>query len=281
MSAASDVYKRQGIDSNKSLPVIENTPFKSWAVNNANATDDSFLQFGNSAGIPVVLWLDSVNNAYRPQVLKTAVSLLGRCGFNVLIAKSHFCCGRPLYEYGFLDKARQQLQGILDNFHSTLPSDASVLVLEPSCLSVFKDELHRLFPDDTRATDLAVRTMTVAEYLTGQQVQPARTLPRGLMHLHCHGKTIAHAERQWMQNCFDELSEPASGCCGMAGTYGHETANKETSRNIYSMSWQPAIRSSAEGRTLTATGYSCRSQVKRFDDISLPHPAQSLLKQRR
>ena len=269
------IKSRLGIDSNKSLPVIENTPFKSWAVNNANATDDSFLQFGNTTGNPVVLWLDSVNNAYRPQVLKTTVSLLGRCGFKVLVAKSHFCCGRPLYEYGFLDKARQQLQGILDNFHSALPSDASVLVLEPSCLSVFKDELHRLFPDDTRATDLAARTVTVAEYLTGQQIQPARTLPYGLMHLHCHGKTIAHAERQWMQNCFDELSEPASGCCGMAGTYGLRAATSTTADKLYAGSLQKAVTTaSGNGVTVVSNGYSCRKQIEDNANVEVRHPVE-------
>jgi len=110
---------RLGLDKNKSLPVLDNTPFKKWAV-------------------------------------------------TVLVAKSHFCCGRPLYEHGFLDKARQQLNSILDNFYSRLPENATVLVLEPSCLSVFKDELHRLFPDDARATDLDARTMTVAEFLSSQ-----------------------------------------------------------------------------------------------------------------
>ena len=267
---------RLGLDKNKSLPVLNNIPFKKWAVKNADSSDGKFLKFGNTAGSPVVLWLDSVNNAYRPEVLKTAVSLLSRCGFTVLVAKSHFCCGRPLYEHGFLDKAKQQLNSILDNFYSQLPANASVLVLEPSCLSVFKDELHRLFPDDTRATDLDARTMTVAEFLTRQDIQASKRLPDGVMHLHCHGKTTQQSERTWMQNCFEKLEEPESGCCGMAGTYGIRAGTSEIGDKLYARSLQSAIAnsSSSEQTTIISNGYSCCKQIEDNANVEVQHPVQ-------
>jgi len=255
---------RLGLDKNKSLPVLDNTPFKKWAVTNADSSEGEFLTFGAATGMPVVLWLDSINNAYRPQVLKTAVSLLNRCGFTVLVAKSHFCCGRPLYEHGFLDKARQQLNSILDNFYSRLPENATVLVLEPSCLSVFKDELHRLFPDDARATDLDARTMTVAEFLSSQGIRANKKLPHGVMHLHCHGKTTKQSERDYMQNCFNELEEPESGCCGMAGTFGIGANTSAIGDRLYTRSLQGAIANSASGAqtTVVSNGYSCRKQIE-------------------
>ena len=69
----------------------------------------------------------------------------------------------------------------------------------------------------------------------------------------------------------------AVGCCGMAGTYGHETDNLENSKALYDMSWaEPAANTSYE---VVATGYSCRSQIKRFGGGSPRHPLQVLCEQ--
>ena len=68
-----------------------------------------------------------------------------------------------------------------------------------------------------------------------------------------------------------------SGCCGMAGTYGHEAEHRATSEQIYGMSWGPQVAEWAGNGRLLATGYSCRSQVKIVDGQVLPHPAQALL----
>jgi len=265
---------RLGISHNKTLPALDTLPFKSWAGRNANSKDQHFLKFGADTGMPVVLWLDSVNNAYRSNLLKTALSLLGRCGFTVYIAKDNFCCGRPLYEHGFLDKAKKQLQGILDNFYSQLPAGAQVIVLEPSCLSVFKDELHRLFPNDTRAQDLGSRSKTIAELLSEQSIQPDKKLPSGIMHLHCHGKNANQAERMWMQNCFEELTEPEAGCCGMAGVYGIRKNTSAIGDKLYDRALREAVASAGTKTTIVSNGYSCRKQIEDNTAIEVLHPVE-------
>jgi len=98
---------------------------------------------------------------------------------------------------------------------------------------------------------------------------------------HCTEKTnAAPSIKQW-QTIFSELGLElnlvATGCCGMAGTFGHEASNLERSKEIYSQSWQPIVNSAEEGEELLATGYSCRSQVKRLDRVQLKHPAQAIL----
>ncbi len=72
------------------------------------------------------------------------------------------------------------------------------------------------------------------------------------------------------------LENVTVGCCGMAGTYGHETKNLENSLGIYQLSWQQALQKLPLQRCL-ATGYSCRSQVKRVEGSPLRHPLQALL----
>ncbi|MCE7521108.1 (Fe-S)-binding protein, partial [Halomonas titanicae] len=74
-----------------------------------------------------------------------------------------------------------------------------------------------------------------------------------------------------------ELELMATGCCGMSGTYGHETRNAATSKTIYAQSWQSQVEAEENTGKLLATGYSCRSQVKRYSEQSLPHPLQALL----
>ncbi|WAM55310.1 (Fe-S)-binding protein, partial [Vreelandella venusta] len=68
-----------------------------------------------------------------------------------------------------------------------------------------------------------------------------------------------------------------TGCCGMSGTYGHETRNVTISKTIYAQSWQPQVEAEENTGKLLATGYSCRSQVKRYSAQTLHHPLQALL----
>ncbi|HAZ75066.1 MAG TPA: hypothetical protein DCX28_01125, partial [Enterobacteriaceae bacterium] len=73
-----------------------------------------------------------------------------------------------------------------------------------------------------------------------------------------------------------KLENVSVGCCGMAGTYGHEMKNHANSLGIYELSWHQAMQRLPRNRCL-ATGYSCRSQVKRIEGSGVRHPLQALL----
>ena len=269
-----------GIAPDKALPELARVPFARWAVRHADDTDGHFFRFepdGRAHGTtPVVLWADSVNAHYRPQILASAVRALLAAGIPVAVARNRFCCGRPLYEYGFLERAREQLAAILDGFHAALPPEAQVIVLEPSCLSVFRDELLRLFPDDERAGDLASRAMTLSSCLTERGVEPARTLGRGVLHLHCHDKSLAlpSDERAWMRRCFDELVEPESGCCGMAGTYGMRAKTRPIAQRLFARRLAPAIAAEEAGTHVVANGFSCHEQIRDGSARPVLHPVE-------
>lgn len=97
---------------------------------------------------------------------------------------------------------------------------------------------------------------------------------------HCSEKTNAPGSQEQWQDLFAalglELRIENTGCCGMAGTFGHETRNLETSRHIYDLSWGAKVAQLGKDHVLLATGYSCRSQVSRFDGIRLRHPLEYL-----
>src|SRR5690606_24620893 len=100
---------------------------------------------------------------------------------------------------------------------------------------------------------------------------------------HCTEKTNAASSIKDWQNVFTALGQTLAvietGCCGMAGTYGHETINVETSKKIYHFFWSEVVGNPLNKDRLVASGYSCRSQTKRIDEVKLPHPLQVLLAQ--
>ena len=99
---------------------------------------------------------------------------------------------------------------------------------------------------------------------------------------HCTEKTaLAGSEGQWVQifkHFGLHLSNTSVGCCGMAGTYGHEKVNLDNSTALYKMSWQDKVAQLTTEQILV-TGYSCRSQIKRLDNKVTLHPVQALLQE--
>jgi len=97
---------------------------------------------------------------------------------------------------------------------------------------------------------------------------------------HCTEKTaLVNTENEWQQifNHFGlSLDKVSVGCCGMAGTYGHEKTNLENSKGLFDLSWQPKLADLVPEQILV-TGFSCRSQVKRFTELKARHPVEALL----
>ncbi|NND90173.1 MAG: FAD-binding oxidoreductase [Granulosicoccus sp.] len=268
-----------GISPEKSLPELSREPFKRWACRHADRHDEYFSWFGDPSKPAVVLWADSLNAHYRPAVLISAINVLKGSGVQVAVAVNRFCCGRPLYEYGFLDQARKQLAQILEHFHPHLPVDTALIVIEPSCLSVFTDELMRLFAHDERAIELTGRATTLTAWLSRHGVNLRRTLPAGIMHLHCHTKASADDhEREWMHRCFDELAEPESSCCGMAGSFGMLRKSRPMAQALFSRSLKPSLDARSGDTVIVANGFSCHEQIGDHVQAPILHPVQVLEK---
>jgi len=267
-----------GISAEKKLPTLARQTFSQWVKTHASEHDEHFHWFGNKESPELVLWSDSINNHYRPAVASSAVGVLVNAGYRVGVAREHFCCGRPLYEYGLLDHARSTLQNILDGFQQHLPASAPVIVLEPSCLSVFKDELLRLFPNDVRAQSLAASCKSVSGLLQQNQIPIKRRLKTGILHLHCHDKAlgIAQSDRHYMNACFDNLSEIESGCCGMAGTYGIREQTRWIGQRLFDRALGPAIDRAGSQTVIIANGFSCHEQIVGNTHRRVMHPVEVL-----
>src|SRR6185312_2009647 len=108
-------------------------------------------------------------------------------GCDVIVPPESLCCGRPLYDYGLLVEAKALLRRVLVALQPHLEAGTPIVVLEPSCLAVFRDELVNLFPEDEDAKRLSTQTFLLGEFLRqhGADVPPARLDGAVMLHGHC------------------------------------------------------------------------------------------------
>jgi len=226
----------------------------------------------------VLLWPDTFNDTFYPSVLHDAVRVLGRAGFSVEIPRPRLCCGRPLYEYGFLGDARRLWHRTLDALADDIDGGVPVVGLEPSCVAAFRDELPALFPGNPRAERLSNQTYSLGEFLAAARVQPPRVPAQHVLyHRHCHQAAVLAPEHDiaLLRAAGHDVLVLDSGCCGMAGAFGFQRANHELSVALAERVLLPAIRAKPSA-TVVADGFSCREQLRQLGNIRARHLAELL-----
>ena len=231
-----------------------------------------------SSGPPVMLWPDTFNNYFHPETAMAASNVLEAAGFTVRIPDGNVCCGRPLYDFGMLDRAKKLLLRTLARVERELAEGVPVVVLEPSCASVFRDEMLNLFPDDVRAQKLAGQVMLLSEFLEkhGQIFTMPELKRKALVHGHCHHKAIMKmtAEESVLRRMGVDYQTPAPGCCGMAGAFGFEKEKYATSIAIGELELLPAVRNAPDDWLIIADGFSCREQIQQCTGRTSMHLAE-------
>ncbi len=245
-----------GMPQQRSIPAFANGTFRSWFESR---------QPKNVHGEPVLLWPDTFNNYFHPETAKAAVNVLERGGFQVRLPKQILCCGRPLYDFGMLDRAKRLLLRILRVLEGEINAGIPVVVLEPSCAAVFRDEMLNLFPSDERAQRLSRQAFLLSEFLClkADRFQFPAVNRKAIVHGHCHHKSIMKMtdEEKVLANLGVDYEQPAPGCCGMAGSFGFEREKYETSIAIGELELLPAVRKAPDDYLIIANGFSCREQI--------------------
>jgi FAD/FMN-containing dehydrogenase/Fe-S oxidoreductase len=233
----------------------------------------------NGGGEPVVLFDDTFNNHFRPGTALAAQKLLEAAGCAVELPARRLCCGRPYYDYGMLDEAKRALGRVLDVLAPQLDAGVPVVVLEPGCLSVFRDELCQLLPDDPRAARLALQAVSLAELLKRKNFSRKGKGPL-LMHAHCHQKALwgTSADLQILKSSGWEVIAPDTGCCGMAGSFGYRPQHAAASRHIAELALLPALHAAPDA-VVVANGFSCREQIETLARRPTLHLAELLASQ--
>jgi len=258
-----------GMPSQRTIPAFAPQTFRTWFKRR---------QPRNVNGPPVLLWPDTFNNYFHPETAIAAVEVLEHGGFRVQLPKKILCCGRPLYDFGMLDRAKRLLLEILHALAEKVDASIPVVVLEPSCAAVFRDELLNLFPKNDRASRLSQQTFLLSEFIAKNPA--AFSLPKlqrkAIVHGHCHHKSIMKMadEEAILQEMEIDCEMPAPGCCGMAGSFGFEKEKYDTSIAIGELELLPAVRKAPDDCLIIADGFSCREQISQCTGRHALHLAE-------
>jgi Fe-S oxidoreductase len=228
----------------------------------------------------VILLQDAFTSFYESQLVLDTYDLLRQLGYTVYVPP-FFASGKPLHVKGFVRQFRALAQKNTEYLIRLRRLGIPIIGIEPSIVLTYRDDYGKML--DSSKTFLGVQLLQ--EFLVNHRdrlLQIATSEPYYLLG-HCTEKTLALASQKQWQQVFQAAGLPltlvATGCCGMAGIYGHEAEHYNESKGIYQISWGRHIPSNPKQRQhFLATGYSCRSQVKRFDGFVPLHPLQILVK---
>ena len=224
---------------------------------------------------PVLLFVDTFNRYFDPDVARAARDVLRRLGYDPVAThpestpRRPLCCGRTFISAGLLDHARAELRRTLSALSPLARQNLPIVGLEPSCLLTLRDEALHLCPgDDARA--VADHAFLVDEFLARHHGGPAAADSPPLestthIHGHCHQK--AAGTEAATADAFTTLTGiPAtlieSSCCGMAGSFGYTAKHLRTSRAMGELGLFPALRAASPSDIVVANGFSCRAQIQ-------------------
>jgi FAD/FMN-containing dehydrogenase/Fe-S oxidoreductase len=264
----------------RKMPQFAITTFKSWARKHkvADISGPAPASPANGKG-DIILWADTFNNYFHPDTSRAALEVLQSAGFNVMVPQIHLCCGRPLYDFGLLNEAKEYLERVMSVLTKQIVAGIPLVVLEPSCASVFRDELRNLFPHDARAIKIRNQTFLLSEFLERYAPEFAPQLSgKVLLHGHCHHKSIMGigAEESVLKKTGADLQSIDSGCCGMAGPFGFEKEKYEVSQAVGERVLLPAVRNTPENALIVSDGFSCREQIHQATGRRPIHLAEAL-----
>jgi FAD/FMN-containing dehydrogenase/Fe-S oxidoreductase len=258
-----------GIRQQRTIPAFAHQTFRNWFLREGP---------GNFGNHQVILWPDTFNNHFFPETAKAAVKVLQATNYQVIVPEQNLCCGRPLYDFGMLDRAERLLKKILATLREKIAEGVPVVVLEPSCLAVFRDEMMNLLPDDEDAKRLSQQTFLLSEFLDQKvaDFKPPKLARKALVHGHCHQKALVgmRSDENVMSKLGLDFETLDSGCCGMAGSFGFEKDHYDTSMKVGELVLLPAVRKAAEDTLVIANGFSCREQIAQATGRQTMHLAE-------
>jgi len=260
-----------GIDRRRSLPQWSaRTLTQITAPRNRNKAD-------------VLLFNDTFTNYYNPEIGVAAMNVLQAGGIKVGLAENA-CCGRTLISKGLLDKATQRAGENVAKLYDQAQSGKKFIFCEPSCLSAMREDVPSLLRGDEqrKAETIARNCVSFEEFVESEiaagRLQMSFTEAPGpiLLHGHCHQKSMGllpPAKALMARIPGANVIDPDAGCCGMAGSFGYSRDHFEVSRQIGERRLMPAVRNSAPGTSVVASGFSCRHQISDFTGAKAMHPA--------
>jgi Fe-S oxidoreductase len=256
-----------GIAPQRSVPPFARPTFRAWFKRRDSRTTGQRR---------VLFWPDTFSNYLRSAPAIAAVQVLESAGYQVDLPRGPLCCGRPLYDWGMLDRAKALWRRTLDTLRADIRDGVPLVGVEPSCVSAFRDELPGLFPDDEDAARLARQTFMLTEFLDAEGFRPPRMPRQALVHGHCHHKSVMtmRTDETMLRAMGIDYRLLDSGCCGMAGGFGFEREKYDLSVRIGERVLLPAVRAASGDTMIIASGFSCQEQIAQLTGRKALHLAE-------
>jgi FAD/FMN-containing dehydrogenase/Fe-S oxidoreductase len=229
----------------------------------------------------VIIVQDAFTRYFEAPFVADVVVLLRKLGYLPMLAP-FYANGKPLHVHGFLNKFKKVATKTSQALNALAEQGIPLIGLDPSMTLCYRGE----YPKHIDSSCEAPPVQLLQEWLVGQEEvlreHAIANKRQYTLALHCTEKTNANASAKQWQRIFSALGQELKiaelGCCGMAGTFGHESRNRQLSSDIYDLSWRSTLEKTEQSEYFLATGYSCRSQVKREQSLHLQHPLSALLK---
>jgi FAD/FMN-containing dehydrogenase/Fe-S oxidoreductase len=229
----------------------------------------------------IVLVQDPLTRFFEASLVQDAVLLLRSLGMQVFLAP-YLPNGKVLQVKGFLAAFRRTAERNRKMLEGLARYGVPLIGLESSVTLSYRHEYH-----DFGITPPDFTVLTLDEWLAGRLKDGGLTLPQlqrssapFRLFAHCMEKTsLPETTVRWkriLEAAGASVEVMATGCCGMAGTYGHETRHERESRALYEASWRTPVEESA-AEQLLVTGFSCRCQIHRLSGKEVRHPLQLLV----
>nr|WP_172602596.1 FAD-binding and (Fe-S)-binding domain-containing protein [Morganella morganii] len=241
---------------------------------------ESMSEEQRRAGRYLFIVQDPFTSYFDAKVVADFAALTEKLGFQpVLLPFSPN--GKAQHIKGFLARFARTANKTADFLNRVARLGCPMAGVDPALVLCYRDEYKTVLPPEKQQ----FRVMLVHEFLTEYaDLLPEKDVsadtPPWYLFSHCTESTALPDSVKTWQNLFHRfgasLQSVSTGCCGMAGTYGHEMPNQARSKGIYQLSWAQPYQSLPSERCLS-TGYSCRSQVKRMEGKVMLHPLQALL----
>ncbi|MFF7232485.1 FAD-linked oxidase C-terminal domain-containing protein [Streptomyces sioyaensis] len=259
-----------GIAAQREVPRFADQTFLSWFRRRTPR--------GDGRRGPVVLWADSFNNHFSPEVLIAGVDVLEHAGFRVQVPDGTQCCGLTWITTGQLGVARRIARRTTAALRPAVRAGIPVVGLEPSCTAALRSDLPELLDGDEDARALGRSARTLAELLVHQAPdwQPPQIEARSISQTHCHQHATSGfgADGTLLARLGIDNTTLDSGCCGLAGNFGFERGHYEVSVAAGEQVLLPAVRAAAADTRILADGFSCRTQIAQQTPRHGTHLAQ-------
>ncbi len=187
--------------------------------------------------------------------------------------------GKPQHVKGFLNEFKATAKNAAQFLNSLSEINAPLVGLDASLVMCYRDEYNSILGEQRGDFEVLLAHEWLAKQSFNHLADNIKSSDTYTLLSHCTETTAMPKAANVWQNIFSDLrlslNTTATGCCGMAGTYGHEAQNQKNSRALYEMSWQSVVQKN-KPEQLLATGFSCRSQVKRYEKFKPKHPIELL-----